>query len=120
MSGRRQRTRLGAKARVSFAVDTATDWRDVSAGEGHTCALKADGSLWCWGLDDFGQLGTGDTLDRGTPSRIGSELWMTVSAGSEITCAIRDDGSLWCFGLDATGRMGVPLETSTVPAPICE
>jgi alpha-tubulin suppressor-like RCC1 family protein len=46
---------------------------DVSvayAGGAHTCAIKTDGSLWCWGNNAYGQLGTGDTKQRESPTRI--------------------------------------------------
>src|SRR5439155_1562430 len=46
-------------------VGTATNWAAVAAGVSHTVALKADGTLWAWGQNTFGQLGAGTTgLDR--------------------------------------------------------
>jgi alpha-tubulin suppressor-like RCC1 family protein len=46
--------------------DTA-DWIAVSAGQSHTCAIKIDGSLWCWGDNSKGQLGDGSTIGRTKP-----------------------------------------------------
>ena len=46
------------------------DWANVSVGFGHTCTFKTDGSLWCWGSNNGGQVGDGTTEDRSTPTRI--------------------------------------------------
>ena len=50
--------------------ETAWNWRSVSAGSSHTVAIRADGSLWAWGNNDYGQLGDGTTTDRYSPVRI--------------------------------------------------
>ncbi|HKH83835.1 MAG TPA: hypothetical protein VKA25_09135, partial [Gemmatimonadales bacterium] len=44
-------------------------FREVATGPGHTCAITTDGRAWCWGQNDNGQLGTGDTksVTRPTP-----------------------------------------------------
>jgi alpha-tubulin suppressor-like RCC1 family protein len=43
-----------------------TDWVDVTVGRFHVCAMRADGSVWCTGANDAGQLGTGDLARRGS------------------------------------------------------
>jgi alpha-tubulin suppressor-like RCC1 family protein len=45
-------------------------WQAVSAGQQHTCAVATDGSLWCWGNNSNGQLGTGSTQWRQVPTRV--------------------------------------------------
>ncbi|MCS6799370.1 MAG: RCC1 domain-containing protein, partial [Myxococcota bacterium] len=40
------------------------NWQLVEAGGYHTCAVRTDGSLWCWGGNSNGQLGLGDTMNR--------------------------------------------------------
>src|SRR5687768_3849628 len=73
-------------------------WK-VSAGGAHTCAVRGDGSLWCWGSHGFGQLGLGDEPDPWVPTRVGTDDdWAKVSAGKSHTCAVRTDRSLWCWG----------------------
>jgi alpha-tubulin suppressor-like RCC1 family protein len=46
-----------------------TTWAHVSAN-GQTCATKTDGTLWCWGWNDYGQLGDGTTTNRPVPTPV--------------------------------------------------
>ena len=88
-------------------VGTDTDWESVSAGDGHTMAIKKDGTLWGWGWNGDGQLGDGTMTDRKTPVRIGKDSdWKAVSAGDGYTIALKDDGSVWSWGFNAEGQLG--------------
>jgi alpha-tubulin suppressor-like RCC1 family protein len=78
----------------------------VSAGEYHTCAIKQDGSLWCWGWNFSGQLGDGTNTSRTTPVQIMSSGVSSVSLGGLHTCAVKTDGSLWCWGYNNSGQLG--------------
>jgi alpha-tubulin suppressor-like RCC1 family protein len=85
------------------------DWVQVVVGRAHTCGLRADGSAWCWGENEEGQLGDGTTLDRATPVQVvaadeqpGGPAWndwtQLAAGGGKHTCGLRADGSLWCWG----------------------
>ncbi len=91
--------------------------RQVTAGEMHTCALTAQGEVWCWGANDEGQLGLGhadpvgdspgDMATRAAAVDLGSGLSaVQVAAGGSTTCAIRDDGSVVCWGANRRGQLG--------------
>lgn len=94
-------------------VDDSTTWAGVTAGGFHSCGVKSDGSLWCWGMNESGELGLGDAADRDTPTQVGctdgrcTTGWTTVGAGSFHTCAIRGAGELWCWGGGQNGQLGV-------------
>lgn len=49
---------------------TATTWTRVAAGPAHTCGIRSDGTLWCWGENLHGQLGDGTTTPRLVPKQI--------------------------------------------------
>jgi alpha-tubulin suppressor-like RCC1 family protein len=83
-----------------------------SAGENHTCAVKTDGSLWCWGNNSYGQLGDGTYTDRNTPVQIMSSGVSSVALGGYHTCAVKTDGSLWCWGYNGSGQLGDGTYTS--------
>ncbi len=103
---------------------------EVSAGDGHTCARKTDGSLWCWGDNSSGQLGDGTTTTRSLPVQVaalGSQV-ASVSTGDLHTCARKSDGSLWCWGENADGELGDgttttrlgPVQVSGMSAAVAE
>jgi uncharacterized delta-60 repeat protein len=82
----------------------------ISAGDGHSCALLVDGSVWCWGSNQFGQLGNDDdTYSSSAVPVIVVGLTghiVAISSGSEHTCALTDIGGLKCWGMNWTGQLG--------------
>jgi len=89
----------------------------IAAGQSHTCALFEDGTLKCWGANAFGQLGLGDTADRGTaaattPDKLPAVFGATdvrpkmVAAGGNSTCVVLRDGNAKCWGQDNFSRLG--------------
>jgi alpha-tubulin suppressor-like RCC1 family protein len=90
---------------------TYSDWASVSAGWWHMCGIRStgagNGTLWCWGNNNYGQLGLGDTAYRGNPVQVGSATnWSVVSAGEAHTCGIQLDNTLWCWGNGSNGELG--------------
>lgn len=95
-------------------VASASRFREVSAGQGHTCAIATDGGLWCWGRNTSGELGLGPgaPIQVRTPTRVGSDTdWARVACGQGHTCGVREDGTLWCWGDDFAGQVGIALGT---------
>jgi alpha-tubulin suppressor-like RCC1 family protein len=78
----------------------------VASSQAHFLALKADGSLWAWGLNDSGQLGDGTYENRATPTYIDSGF-VTVTVGEYFSLGIKTDGSLWAWGWNAYGQLGL-------------
>jgi len=76
------------------------EFTDISVGTYHSCALTPEKSAFCWGLNDFGQLGTGDNVSSSTPLPVFSDMdnWKEISAGSDHTCATKTNEEGWCWG----------------------
>jgi alpha-tubulin suppressor-like RCC1 family protein len=94
---------------VPVQVTNLSDVVSVSASDGgsHSCAVKANGTTWCWGYNNYGQLGDGTTVDRHTPVAVtGISDVVSVSAGNTFACAVKGDGTVWCWGANYSGQLG--------------
>ena len=87
-----------------------TTWSQVSVGVYHTGAIKTDGTLWTWGYNFYGQLGTGNTVGYSSPVTTagGGTTWKQVAVGNyHSSYAIKTDGTLWTWGYNLTyGALG--------------
>lgn len=83
-------------------------WQKITAGFGHTLAVKTDGTLWAWGLNNAGQLGDGTNNPSSiVPVQIGAgNNWQFISAGPEHSMAIKTDGTLWAWGRNSEAQLG--------------
>jgi alpha-tubulin suppressor-like RCC1 family protein len=63
-------------------IGSLTDWSTVHSGQAGMQAIKTDGTLWSWGVNNYGQLGTGDTIYRSSPIQVGLRTyWTSVRSG---------------------------------------
>ncbi len=85
-----------------------TNWKQVSAGNHHTAAIKTDGTLWLWGRNSSGRLGDNTTTHKSSPVQTVSAgtNWKQISCGYFHTAAIKTDGTLWTWGRDGYGQLG--------------
>lgn len=91
----------------------------VSVGTKHSCARLSNGTVKCWGANEYSQLGDGSTVDSttalavmGLPSNINR-----VIAGGTHSCALTSDGAAWCWGNDTFGQRGDGATDSSGQAP---
>ncbi len=95
-------------------IGSDTDWASVYANVTR-CAIKTNGTLWCWGQNSQGQAGIGDSgvSDVTAPTQVGSGTdWAQVSGISAGTCGIKTGGTLWCWG-DGLGDAPVQMGSAT-------
>jgi len=106
---------------VPTAVMSSLRWEELSLGDRHSCAVAQEGTLWCWGRNDKGQLGLDDLAARDAPAQIGAANdWSLVSAGKRHTCGLRANGALFCWGLNDWGQLGLDdFVDRTVPTQVC-
>lgn len=104
--------RLGIGGSPPTVVDTPTragtdsNWASVSGGQVHSCGLKADGALYCWGRGQENQLGLGNRTYADDPTRVGTDSdWTSIEVGREHSCA-RKKGRLYCWGRSDAGQTG--------------
>ncbi|MEJ5207660.1 hypothetical protein [Denitratimonas sp. CY0512] len=81
---------------------------DVAAGLAHSCAVTGAGAVYCWGSNEYGQLGDGSSMDRVTPVQVtGLDSGMqAVSVGRDHSCALSQGGAVWCWGRNSFGQLG--------------
>ncbi|MFN1215998.1 T9SS type A sorting domain-containing protein [Chryseobacterium kwangjuense] len=89
-------------------VGTESNWKTVSAKGFHSLALKSDGSLWGWGMNEHGELGDGTAVQRNSPVQIGNSYdWKSITTTTRYrSFAIKNDGSLWGWGQNENGELG--------------
>ncbi|MCZ7530403.1 MAG: hypothetical protein M5U31_08675 [Acidimicrobiia bacterium] len=89
-----------------FTVRDISDATAIATGTAHSCALRENGTVACWGDDQLGQLGQGGPASRTSPVQY-SEIPVPVSGlshvsaialGSHHACAVGGDGGVWCWG----------------------
>lgn len=113
---------LSAATLAASFVDTAqaapSGGIQLAAGDGHACVLLHLGAIRCWGDNRSGQLGQGDTANRGdNPGQLGDTLRpvdlgagravVDLATGDNHTCAILDDAAVKCWGAGGLGRLGL-------------
>jgi alpha-tubulin suppressor-like RCC1 family protein len=107
---------LGDGSTTPVAVPTADKavagghvFTQVAGGGLHNCALDADGAIWCWGDNAYGQLGDATFSERTAPVKIESaddDVFIEVAAGWGQSCGLRADGQLFCWGDNRYGALG--------------
>jgi alpha-tubulin suppressor-like RCC1 family protein len=85
-----------------------TNWSKVDSGDYHVIALKNNGTVWGWGLNNYGQLGVGDASTKTSPVTTagGGTNWCTIKARFRQSAGIKTDGTLWTWGRGSNGVVG--------------
>ena len=104
---------------VPAALAGLSDVVAISAGSGHSIVLKKDGTVWSWGYNGEGQLGTRAAADNRFPSpeQVGglSDI-MAIAAGDRHCLAVKRDGTVWSWGNNWHGQLGDGTKNSNSSA----
>jgi alpha-tubulin suppressor-like RCC1 family protein len=89
-------------------ISGGTNWKQVSSGDNFLGAIKTDGTLWMWGCNTNGELGTNNVVHSSSPVQTVSAgtNWKQLSLGYTHSGAIKTDGTLWMWGINAAGQLG--------------
>jgi len=102
---------------VATPTSVPGTYTQLAAGNAHSLALQANGTLWAWGDNFYGQLGTttntGTHTPNPTPAQVGPASYTQLAAGYDFGLALRQDGSLWAWGRNTYGQLGNPTNTGT-------
>jgi len=99
-------------------VGALTTWSKVragsdSGGSGWTMAIKTDGTLWCWGRNNYGQLGVGNKDTNSSPVQVGAlTTWSKIAPVQKSSYALKTDGTLWSWADGGDGQLGHGNRTS--------
>src|SRR5690606_1894706 len=93
----------------------------LATGGMHSCELDVSGSLYCWGGNEGGQLGTGDRRRSSSPVPVPSTARLrAVMAGGFHTCALDTEGIALCWGENGDGQIGAPVAQAAEPVRVSE
>ncbi len=91
----------------------------ITAGNSHTCALTANGAVWCWGDNNEYQLGNTGGKSAVPVAVAGLPAVMAITAGDQHNCALTTTGGVQCWGRGAKGNLGNgSILSSATPATV--
>lgn len=111
-----------------FPIDdssiSSSTFIDVAVGDQHSCAMSAEGEVFCWGA--AGLIGDGTSEERLTPTPLAlnpPKTFVSLAAGADHSCAITTEGQAYCWGKNAKGQLGdgsssnalEPIQVDEVP-----
>ena len=119
--GRNDKGQLGDNTTIRRYLPTRigneTNWVSINSqargNNVNVSGIRADGSLWAWGLNDRGQLGDGTRVDRHMPTQIGNSTnWSAVTISPLSGIGVQTDGSLWTWGGNENYQLGIGVGTA--------
>lgn len=96
------------------------DWISVSAGSNHSTGMRVGGTVWAWGNNDYGSLGSGNNTSTNYPvvESYYSPFWLTSEAGAEHTVAMSSIGDMWVWGRNQLGQLGTASSNVSSNTPL--
>jgi alpha-tubulin suppressor-like RCC1 family protein len=91
----------------------------IALGLDHTCAVRPDGTVACWGKNSQGQLGDGTQMDHWMPQSVqGISGAVEIASGNDYSCVRLSDGTVRCWGNNDSGQLGDGTKGGTRSTPV--
>ena len=105
---------------VPNQIGSATNWVSIYMGRYVSRAINSNGELFCWGYNNFGQVGDGTTVNRNVPTPVGIGInWLVTSGGEYHSVGLTINRSLLTWGDNSFGQLGDGTFTNRLtPNPI--
>lgn len=90
----------------AFTMISMASLRD---SEQHTCGVRDNGTLWCWGDNSYGESGSNNAIVSSQQVPVQAHPgphYTAVATGKNHTCALHNDGTAWCWGSNGYGELG--------------
>jgi hypothetical protein len=105
---------------INWHLFSQQSWMVLDAGTEYSAGIQSDGTLWTWGSNFNGQLGTGDNNVKEIPTQVGNDTnWQNISCGAFHMIALKTDGTLWAWGGNGVYQLGIGnTSDSNIPVQI--
>ena len=108
---------------VPIGVTGGHTFLSTVAGYNHTCGIDntgLSGNTWCWGRNDYGQLGNRANVSMGIPVQLSDgHTFSSISTTGYHTCGMDTSGKAWCWGYNGYGELGIGnLTNKNYPVPV--
>ena len=91
----------------------------ISAGWANSCGITSSGAGYCWGINTYGQLGNGTTINSSSPVPVSGGLSLAAISASQSPCALTTGGAVYCWGFNKWGQLGNgTTSNSSIPVPV--
>ncbi len=94
----------------------------IALGKEHSCALRTDGAVFCWGPNVSGEIGDGTGAPRPSPTKVKGlpQPATDVDSGEGVSCALLKDSTVWCWGDNSTRELGLcnPSPPASASSPV--
>ena len=104
--GQNNLTKYSSPVQIPGTTWSTTADQCVAGGKNASC-MKTDGTLWSWGVNQYGELGLNNKTYYSSPVQIPGTTWNYISKPYETFAAIKTDGALWVWGRNHKGQLGV-------------
>ncbi|MDH5217756.1 MAG: hypothetical protein OEX19_08670, partial [Gammaproteobacteria bacterium] len=102
---------IGTQYSPIQVMSSKTDWSLLDTNRNHTCAIDSEKFLWCWGRNNYGQLGSGESgalTSKNVPELVDNlRNWTQISTGDVHSCGIDELKQLFCWGRNQSGQLGI-------------